>query len=53
MGNDELHQYGMLVADLRGRLQAKVDELLEAEQSINESPDLLPEPWIYKGCKGN
>ena len=31
MGNDELYQYGMLVADLRGRLQATADELFEAE----------------------
>jgi hypothetical protein len=27
MGNDELYQYAMLVANLRGRLQAMVDEL--------------------------
>ena len=31
MGNDELYQYAMLVADLRGKLQATADEHFEAE----------------------
>jgi hypothetical protein len=31
IGNDELYQYAMLVADLRGKLQATADEHFEAE----------------------
>ena len=47
----------MLVADLRGRMQTKIDELVEADQPVTEGLepvlDELPVPWTYKGCKGN
>ena len=43
MGNDELYQYAMLVADLRGKLQATADELFEAEQPMKEGKQPLPD----------
>ena len=43
MGNDELYQYAMLVANLRGRLQAMADELFQAEQSMKEGKQPMPD----------